>query len=126
MTRIVLVAAAILAMAAMSFANQTQKLQTLTGTVTDSMCAQSHESNIEHARENSGRTMTAKECTVGCVTRRGQKYVLAADGKIYQIANQDYAGLPVYAAETVKLTGSLTGDTIRVSQIVSAGKSTSK
>ena len=84
------------------------------------MCAQSHQSNIEHARGNSGRTMTEKECTVGCVARRGQKYVLVTGGKVYQIANQDYAGLPRFAAETVTLTGSVTGSTITVSQMAAA------
>ena len=39
-------------------------------------------------------------------------------GKIYQIANQDYAGLADHAARAVKLTGSLAGDTIKVSHIV--------
>jgi hypothetical protein len=107
-------------------AAQTPQSHAWTGTITDTMCAQSHQSNIEHARENSGKTMTAKECTVGCVTRRGQKYVLVSNGKIYQIANQDYAGLAGYAAETVKLTGSLAGDTIKVSQIAATAKRAGK
>jgi hypothetical protein len=102
---------------------QGKKLQTLTGLVTDSMCAQSHQSNIEHARGNSGRTMTEKECTVGCVARRGQKYVLVSGDRIYQIANQDYAGLPVFAADTVKVTGTVTGNTITVSQMAAAAAS---
>jgi hypothetical protein len=94
--------------------------QTWTGVITDTMCAHSHASNIEHAHENSGRTMTEQECTVGCVTKRGQKYVLVSDGKVYQIENQNYAGLPVHAAQAVKVTGSLKGDSITVSQIVVA------
>ena len=67
--------------------------QTWTGIISDTMCAKSHQSNIEHARENSGKTMTEQECTVGCVTRRGQKYVLVSAGQIYEIENQEYAGL---------------------------------
>jgi hypothetical protein len=121
MTKIALMTAAFLMIAGVSFgADQTH---TWIGTITDTMCAQSHQSNIEHAMENSGKKMTSKECTVGCVTRRGQKYVLVSNGKTYQIANQDYAGLAVYAAETVKLTGSVAGNTIKVSQIIAtAGK----
>ena len=99
---------------------------TWTGVISDTMCAQSHASNIEHAHENSGRNMTEKECTVGCVTRRGQKYVLVSNGKVYQIENQDYAGLPVYAAQTVNVTGSLSGSTITVSQIGAAGPAKQK
>jgi hypothetical protein len=98
-------------------AGQGQRDKTFTGLITDSMCAQSHVANIEHARENSGKTMTEKECTVGCVTRRGQKYVFVSNGKVYQISNQTYAGLATRAAENVKLTGRLAGDTITVSDI---------
>jgi hypothetical protein len=98
-------------------AAQAQKDQTFNGLITDSMCAQSHAANIEHARGNSGKTMTEKECTVGCVARRGQKYVLVSNGKVYQISNQTYAALASYAAENVKLTGRLAGDTITVSNI---------
>jgi hypothetical protein len=103
-----------------SFDAQGKTSQTLTGLVTDSMCAQSHQANIEHARGNSGRTMTEKECTVGCVARRGQKYVLVSGGKVYQIANQDYAGLRVFAADTVTVTGTVIGSTITVSQMAAA------
>lgn len=90
---------------------------TLIGVISDTMCAMGHESNIEHARENSGRTMTNQECTVGCVLRRGQKYVLVADGKTYRIGNQDHANLATFAAQRVKATGTLTGDVFTVSQV---------
>jgi len=98
-------------------AGQAQRDQAFAGLITDSMCAQSHAANIEHARGNSGKTMTDKECTVGCVTRRGQKYVLVSGAKVYQISNQTYGGLATYAAENVNLTGKLAGDTITVSGI---------
>lgn len=98
-------------------AGQGQRDQIITGLITDSMCAQSHAANIEHARGNSGKAMTEKECTVGCVMRRGQKYVLVSAGKVYQISNQTYGALATYAAENVKLTGKLAGDTIMVSNI---------
>ncbi len=104
---------------ATSFAAET----TLTGVISDTMCAMGHESNIEHAKENSGRTMTNQECTVGCVMRRGQKYVLVVNGKTYRIANQDHASLPTFAARTVKMTGTLAGDVFTVSSVIlAAGK----
>jgi hypothetical protein len=103
-------------------AGQAKREQAFTGLITDSMCAQSHASNIEHARGNSGKTMTEKECTVGCVARRGQKYVLVAGGRIYQISNQTFAPLATYAAENVKLTGTLAGNVITASSIAPVGK----
>jgi hypothetical protein len=93
---------------------------TLTGVISDTMCAMGHESNIEHARENSGRTMTNQECTVGCVMRRGQQYVLVANGKTYRIENQDHASLATFAAQTVKMTGTLDGDVFKVSKVTPA------
>jgi len=86
------------------------------------MCVASHQSNIEHARENSGHTMTNQECTVGCVMRRGQKYVFVSGGKTYRIANQDHSDLATFAAQTVTLTGTLAGDVITVSRVAAARK----
>ena len=110
--------AACLIMAPASFAAE----QTWTGAITDTMCPKSHKSNIEHKLEASGERMTDQECTVGCVGHRGQKYVFVSNGRIYQIANQDYSGLADHAARAVKLTGSLAGDTIKVSHIVTTEK----
>jgi hypothetical protein len=45
--------------------------QTWTGAISDMMCAKSHQSNIEHVLEHSGKSMTDQECTVGCVMHRG-------------------------------------------------------
>jgi hypothetical protein len=122
MKKLPLISCAFLTIATASFAAD----QTWTGTITDTMCAKSHQSNIEHARQNSGKTMTDQECTVGCVMHRGQQYVLVADGKTYQIENQAYAGLAEHAASVVKVTGSLTGSTIKVSTIVATGAGKSR
>jgi hypothetical protein len=64
--------------------------------------------------------MTNQECTVGCVMRRGQKYVLVANGKTYRIENQDLASLATFAAQTVKMTGTLAGDVFKVSKVTPA------
>ena len=52
----------------------------------------------------------------------GRSPTTTVTGKIYQIENQNYAGLADHAAQTVKLTGSLAGDTINVSQVVMTEK----
>ena len=117
MKQLLAIAAAVFfSSAAATFAAET----TLTGVISDTMCAMGHESNIEHAKETSGRTMTNQECTVGCVMRRGQKYVLVADGKTYRIENQDHSSLATFAAQTVNMTGTLTGDVFKVSKVTSA------
>jgi hypothetical protein len=126
MMKKIAVAVALVMVAGGRFAGQSQRDQTFTGLITDSMCAQSHAANIEHARGNSGKTMTEKECTVGCVARRGQKYVFVARGKVYQIANQTFAALATYAAENVTLTGRLAGDTLTVSNIAPVEKTPAK
>jgi hypothetical protein len=58
---------------------------------------------------------------IACV-KDGGKYVFVADGKIYNIENQDFAGLEEHAAHNIKLTGEMTGDTIKVTKIEMAGK----
>ena len=45
-----------------------------------------------------------------------------AGGKIYNISNQDYAGLQEHAGHTVQLTGEMTGDAIQVSNIAMPAK----
>jgi hypothetical protein len=112
-------AATLLVLSAPAFTAETW---TGVGVITDTMCAASHQSNIEHAREDSGHTMTNQECTVGCVMRRGQKYVFVSGGTTYRVANQDHADLATFAAQTVTLTGTLAGDVITVSHVAAARK----
>jgi hypothetical protein len=86
--------------------------QTWTGQISDSSCGHSHKSAIEH----SGKKLTDRDCTLACV-KGGAKYVFVSGGKVYNIANQDYAGLEEHAGHTVKLTGQASGDTISVTKI---------
>jgi hypothetical protein len=90
--------------------------QTWSGTISDSMCGRSHKSAIEHA----GKKMSDHDCTVACV-KGGGKYVFVAGTKIYDIANQDFAALEEHAGHDVKLTGEMTGDTIKVTKIEMKG-----
>ena len=99
--------------AALAFAAE----QTWTGKVSDSDCGRSHKSAIEHA----GKKMTDHDCVVACVKDHGAKYVFVSGAKVYNISNQDFAGLEQHAGNTVKVTGSLAGDTITVSKIEMGG-----
>jgi hypothetical protein len=56
-----------------------------------------------------------RDCTLAC-TKGGTAYALVSSGKIYPLAGHD-ADLKTHAGHTVKLTGELKGDTIRVSKI---------
>src|ERR1035438_7220431 len=91
-----------LSMASMAFAAD----QTWAGKISDSKCGATHNTS-----EHDGKKMTERQCTAACV-KGGAKYVFAGDdGKIYNVDNQDFAGLPVHAGHSVKLTGQMTGDT---------------
>jgi len=81
--------------------------QSWTGTISDSMCGASHGST------------PAKQCTTGCV-KKGAKYVIVVGDKVYGITNQDAPGLAKYAGDSVKVTGTMSGDTITVSKIAKA------
>jgi hypothetical protein len=91
--------------------------QTMTGTISDSMCGRSHKAMTEHGTAK----MTDADCTKACVAK-GAKYVFVSGSKIYEIDNQDFAGLAEQAGQTVKLTGSVSGDKVHVSAIEMPGK----
>lgn len=86
--------------------------KTWTGKISDSKCGRSHKSAIEHA----GQKLSDADCVKACV-KGGGKYVFVSGGKIYNIDNQDFAALEEHAGHTVKLTGEMTGDTIKVTGI---------
>lgn len=97
--------ASLVMLASLAFASP--KKQTFTGAISDSMCGASH--------MMSG---SARDCTLKCV-ENGSKFVLVApDGKIYQLSDQKKPR--AFAGENVKITGTLSGDTIEVSSIASS------
>ena len=63
----------------------------------------------------------AAECVEKCVTA-GASYVLVSEGKVYKLdAQAKFKGL---GGKSVKVTGSLKGDTLKVTQVTEApGKS---
>ena len=101
--------------------------QTWTGIISDSHCGALHRAEIEH-----GGKITARECVVGragdpnlpgCVSEKnGAKFVVVVGDKVFQVANQGLKELRTFAADNVKVTGTLAGDTITISKIVAAGK----
>ena len=97
----------VLSLASLAFAAD----QTWSGKISDSKCGATHSST-----EHDGKKMTDRQCTAACI-KGGAKYVFVSDGKVYNVDNQDFAGLPVHAGHSVKLTGEMTGDTIKVSKI---------
>jgi hypothetical protein len=83
------------------------------GTISDAACAAKHS-----ADEHGGKTTSHRDCVEKCIDKGG-KYVFISqkDKKVYQIANQDFAGLKTHAAHEVVLTGEMKGDAITVSKI---------
>ena len=113
MKRSLYFAVGLLFSAAFAFAAE----QTWSGKISDSNCGVSHQSVIEHSEKK----MSDHDCTVACV-KGGGKYVFVQGGKAYNIENQNFAGLQEHAGETVNLTGTMTGDTIKVSKIAAPAK----
>ena len=105
MTRFLLLVAVLAATAAL------HAQQSWTGQISDSMCKAKH----EEAAEGQGK-MADRDCTLSCV-RGGSKFVLLADGKVLQIANQDNKDLTTFAGQMVKVSGELKGDTLSVAKI---------
>ena len=89
-----------------------------TGKISDSMCGAKHNTSAEHA----GKKMSDRECTLACVKEHNAKYVFVNGGKVYNIANQDFAAMQEHAGHTVEFTGEMTGDTITVSKIAMPAK----
>jgi len=79
--------------------------QTFTGVVTDAMCGADHSMMGVKPDAN---------CVRECV-KRGSKYALLSNGKVYELSNQQMPDK--YAAQKVKVTGSLNGDVINVDKI---------
>jgi hypothetical protein len=111
-----LLLAFVLASGVLTFAAE----QTWTGKISDTKCGVSHKSG-----EHSASKMSDHDCVVACV-KGGAKYTFVRSGKVYNIGNQDFAGLEEHAGHTVRLTGDLNGDTITVSKIEMPERKTKK
>jgi hypothetical protein len=80
---------------------------TLTGYIADSKC------NTQAAHEG------ARECTIKCV-KEGAKYVFVSDGdkKVYSL--DDQSKVAEHAGHHVTVTGSVDGDSLKLSSIAMA------
>ena len=82
--------------------------KTFVGSIGDSMCGAKHMMPGE----------SDKDCTLGCI-KEGSKYILIGpNGKLYQLTDQKTP--EKFAGAKVKVTGTLSGDTITVTSIVAA------
>ncbi len=81
-----------------------------TGVISDSHCGLQHSTASDQAAS----------CVAQCV-KGGSKYVLVSGGKLYQLDPQDKIK-PELAGRAVKITGTLSGDTITVSSAAAAAK----
>ena len=90
--------------------------RTMTGMISDSQCGASHAQMIGMHKD---MPMTGKQCTLQCI-KMGGKYVFVSNGKVYTVANQNFAALEQHAGETVSLTGSVDGDTLTVTKIAAS------
>src|SRR6478735_4311273 len=89
--------------------------RTLTGTISDGVCAMSHKAMIaEH-----GGKGTDAECGEACV-KAGGKYVFVSGGNVYTIVNRDLKSIAANAGKSVKLTGDLQGTNITVANIATS------
>ncbi len=107
MKRIVVLAVAFLMVASLGLAAE----KTWNGTISDSMCGVKHKTS-----EHGGKKMSAAECVKVCV-KEGAKYTFVSKGKVYNIENQDFANISDHAGHSIRLTGEMTGDSIKVSKI---------
>lgn len=94
--------------------------QTWTGKISDSMCGAKHNTSAEHGKKMSGR-----DCTLACIKEHNAKYVFVRGTKVYNIGNQDFAGLQEHAGHTVKVTGDMKGDAITVTKVEMPAKKAS-
>src|SRR3954451_22999824 len=87
-----------------------QSGQTLTGTVSDSMCGAQHMM----------KDATPAKCTRECV-KSGSDYALVSGGKVYTLKGNS-TQLDKFAGQSVKVTGKVSGSTMTVDSI-SPGRS---
>jgi hypothetical protein len=85
--------------------------QMFTGSLSDSMCSGSHQSRTSAAG------LTDRECLFTCINALAKYVLVDQNNQVTPIANQDAAGLPLYAGRPVRLTGERKGDAIFVTKV---------
>lgn len=85
--------------------------QTFSGRLSDSMCGASH-----LAKAAAG-SLTERQCIFECIRALAKFVLVDQNNQVIPIANQDVAGLPLYAGRLVRLIGERKGDAIVVSKV---------
>lgn len=83
--------------------------QAWTGRLSDSMCGAAHQAR--------GGAATDRQCIFECLKSLAKYVLVDQNSKVLPIANQDFAGFPLYAGRMVRLTAELTGNALVVSKI---------
>jgi hypothetical protein len=81
------------------------------GRLSDSMCAGSHQAKAGAAG------WTERECIFECVKALAKYVLVDQNNNVIPIANQDAAGLPLYAGRPVRLSGELKDGAILITRI---------
>jgi hypothetical protein len=104
--RTLLCSVVLLLVVGFAVAGDKDKSGSWTGVVTDDHCG--------------FKAKHSADCVNGCVKNHGAKYVLAdsTDKKLYVLEPQDQAA--AHANETVKITGTVDGNTIKITKIEAA------
>jgi hypothetical protein len=85
--------------------------QAWTGTLSDTTCGASH-----HAVVSAGG-LTDRQCIFQCIQALARYVLVDGNGRVIPIANQDAAGLPLYAGRPVRVTGELWEGAIVASKV---------
>ncbi len=91
-----------------AFSCSSQSSQTLTGTVTDTMCG------AKHMMTNVSAAQCVRECVKG-----GSGYALLSGGKVYALRGE-IKQIDKYAGQNVTITGGVSGTTVKVRSISAA------
>jgi len=86
-----------------------QAPQIWTGRISDSTCGASH--------DGKAGASTERECMFECLKSLARYVLVDRNNRVIPIANQDLAGLPLYAGRMVRLTAELAGDALVASRI---------
>jgi hypothetical protein len=100
-------AATLLLAGSMTLGFAADKQQTLTGTVSDSMCGAKHQMADSAA------------CTRACIGH-GAKYALVVGSKVYTLEGGDQAELDKLAGAKATVKGTVNGDTVTVASVAPA------
>jgi hypothetical protein len=82
--------------------------ETMTGVVSDSMCG------AKHSTASAAATKCVKQCEAN-----GAKLVVVSNGKVY--TTDDQAKLKGFEGKEVKIDGTVSGDSINITSVASAG-----